>query len=483
VNGNLKFLVPPKLWCFFKQHKRYKIAVGGRGSGKSMTIAGLLLFNCSQFSKKICSMREFQSSIDDSSYALFVEQIDEIGIPGFDIKKTTIDHLSGGQFRFKGLSRSIQSIKSFHGFDIFHVEEGQFLSEESIRIIKPTLRKPGSEFWLVLNPGSSDDPVSHSFLNFCWDDLLKHGVYEDDMFLVVRMNYDDNPMFPAVLEEERKRDFLTLPRALYDHIWKGDFNDSIEDSLITKDWFDACIDAHKKLGFKPRGAIISAYDPADTGSDPKGFACRHGSVILEADITKEGDINTGCDWGIDLALDYKSDFFSWDAEVMGVGLKRQIASSFDNKPTVISMFRGSDSVDYPEAPVNFNLRVNSPIRDDKKNKDAFKNKRAQYYFEIRKRVYNTYKAVVFNEYIDPEEMISFSSDMTHLNKLRSELCRLPVKPNGSGMFELFTKKDMKSKFKLASPNLADSVMMTMRVPNVHKIHVTLPEPVKPVYLS
>ena len=54
--------------------------------------------------------------------------------------------------------------------------------------------------------------------------------------------------------------------------------------------------------------------------------------------------------------------------------------------------------------------------------------------------------------------------MKLIPKLRSELCRMPIKPNSNGLFELYTKKDMKNLFKFKSPNLADSVMMLMRVP-------------------
>ena len=66
------------------------------------------------------------------------------------------------------------------------------------------------------------------------------------------------------------------------------------------------------------------------------------------------------------------------------------------------------------------------------------------------------------DYHDPDTLISFSSDIAALKKLRAELCRMPIKPNGNGLFELYTKQDMKTKFKFASPNLGDCIMMLMR---------------------
>ena len=39
---------------------------------------------------------------------------------------------------------------------------------------------------------------------------------------------------------------------------------------------------------------------------------------------------------------------------------------------------------------------------------------------------------------------------------------MPIKPNGSGLLELYTKDQMRRMFKLASPNLSDVVMMSER---------------------
>lgn len=473
----LTFHVPAKLQPFLKIPKRYKIAVGGRGSGKSHTIANMLIYLAAQHSKKICSMREYQSSIEDSSYSLFVDQIDHIGVPDFKIQKNYIDHASGGGFRFKGLARSIQSVKSFHGFDIFHIEEAQFLSTESIQTLTPTLRAEGSEFWMAMNPGSSEDPVSRQFLNFCWDELQSNGYYEDDLHLIIMINYYDNPMFPSVLEQERCKDKINLAPALYEHIWLGQFNDSVENSLIQREWFDACVDAHVKLGIEPVGLQYSSHDPSDTGPDPKAFAHRHGILITDLQEMTTGNVNEGGHWATGLAAQHKADAFTWDCDGMGCGLAEQVSREFIGKAI---MFKGSEGVDNPDA--IFEPTNDRPVQDQKTNKQVLRNKRAQYYYELRKRIYDTYDAVVNGSYHDPTTLISFDSTLPLLSKLRSELCRLPVKPNGVGLFELYTKDEMKRKFKMASPNLADSVMMLMRTPifNLSPSNVVMPRPIRPM---
>jgi phage terminase large subunit len=56
---------------------------------------------------------------------------------------------------------------------------------------------------------------------------------------------------------------------------------------------------------------------------------------------------------------------------------------------------------------------------------------------------------------------------------------MPIKPNGNGMFELYTKQVMKDKFKVSSPNLGDSVMMLMRQPYIaEQISMARPKPIK-----
>jgi len=96
---------------------------------------------------------------------------------------------------------------------------------------------------------------------------------------------------------------------------------------------------------------------------------------------------------------------------------------------------------------------------------------------LRDRIYRTYLAVEKNEFHDPSKLISFSSNIGLLSKLRAELCRMPIKPNSDGKLELYTKQVMKSKFKIQSPNLADSVMMSMRViQNINNQHVHIPKP-------
>jgi phage terminase large subunit len=41
--------------------------------------------------------------------------------------------------------------------------------------------------------------------------------------MIVKMNYQDNPWFPAVLEEQRKHAQATMDDSTYRHVWEGDY--------------------------------------------------------------------------------------------------------------------------------------------------------------------------------------------------------------------------------------------------------------------
>ena len=474
--------IPAKLLPFVSKKKRYKVAFGGRGGSKSMSFADMLSMKAQTEGALVGCLREYQNSIEDSVFALLKEEIIKLKVPGFKNYNNKIEHTSGGGFRFRGLARSIDAIKSMFGFKYFWLEEGQFISEDSLRILTPTLREKDSELWISANPMSKADPFSQRFIEPYKKEIDKYGFYEDELHYIVKINHSDNPWFPPELEAERQNDYISLPRALYDHIWEGEYNDSVQNALINAKWFDACVDAHLILGFEPLGIRVSSHDPSDEGEDSKGYAFRHGSVVLQVEENVNGDINEGCDWATGLAINNVSDAFIWDCDGVGIGLNRQVSQALSGKNVRLVQYKGSETPEAPESiyePIDTEKSQILSAQNMKKNKEVFKNLRVQKYFELRNRIYRTYEAVVKKKYSDPENLISFSSGITELTKLRSELCRIPTKPNSNGMLDLYSKPEMKRKFKIASPNLADSVKMLWKTPKMVNIgNVVRPRPIR-----
>lgn len=454
---------PQKFERVLTSLKRFIVIIGGRGSAKSESMGRFATMKVQIEECDFLCGREFQSSIDDSVHKLLKGLIeDTLELEGFRVLEQKIECLTGGGMRFKGFARNSSAVKSAQGFKYSWIEEAQTLSKESIQDLTPTIRAAGSQLFFTANPKSSGDPFSKRFIVPYLKELIRDGFYEDDLHLIIVMNWRDNP-WHGELEAERVWDKANLPRAEYDHIWEGAFSDHVENSIIPAEWFDAAIDAHLKLGFKPKGEKVVAHDPSDKGPDDKGLAMRHGSVFLHVEAKAGLDVNEGADWAVDYAIEEQADIYVWDCDGLGASLRRQTLKSIKGKKMKHVEFRGGKGVDQPTTKYQ---KVDSHSNTKAKtNEQTFKNRRAQYYWMLRDRFYKTYEAVVKGVYHDPDELISLSSDITNMAALRAEVCRIPRKPNGAGLIQIMSKEEMaRQKPAIASPNMADSMMMTLATP-------------------
>lgn len=475
--------IAAKLERVLTSRKRFVGVFGGRGSGKSVQIHDIAIAGVKDLGDKVYCLREFQNSLEDSVHSLITKECERLGFEGFSTQNNIIFHESGGEFKFKGLARNPASIKSAHGFKRFIVEEAQTISDESLKHLTPTARNEAKaglpqkfnqeaeeekeddplenvQLFFIANLASSADPLSKKLVIPFLEHLERDGFYEDDLHLIVMMNYYDNPWFEdSGLEAERAHDEENLPAASYKHVWLGGFNDHVDNALIPSEWFNAAIDAHIKLGFPAQGALVAALDPSDQGADAKGYALRHGSVVKQVKEIDNCDAYQGCDIALGWAFADNADYFIWDADGLGATLRQHITNISAGKRANLQMFRGSEGVDNPDVMYSFDNK-GVPIRNPKTNKDTFRNKRSQYYWALRDRFYNTYRAVTRGEYVDPDTMISLdSSGIDNIDLLRSELCRIPLKDNNNGYIQIMSKLEMKA-IKIPSPNMADALMMS-----------------------
>ena len=458
-------------------NKRFIIVIGGRGSMKSVGVIDIMLAGIVDYWDNVCFLREYQESISEAVHALNKDEIERLGLTGFEIQENAIYHEGGGIAKYKGLSRNPASIKSAAGFRRFMTEEAATLSDDSITQLTPTARKKARfglpseiaqlvekedvlsnvQMFFVANPNSSEDPFSKRFIVPFLKHLEKDGYYEDDLHLIIKMNYMDNPWYMlSGLEQERVFDYENKSRAKYDHIWLGAFLDTVDNSIIEAEWFDACIDAHIKLGFEPKGQERIAYDPADSGDD-KAIAYQHGSVVLGCSSNSAGLIDTATDWALSHTARIKPDVFLWDADGIGLGLKRQINDALTGKKIKLIAFHGSGEKFDPKQPYD-SIEGDNWEGRPRNNEDMFTNLRAQCYWALRDRIFKTYLAVKKGRYYSPDELISFSSGISELTKLRAEVCRIPRKHVSSGRIQILDKASMK-KLGIASPNMADAIMM------------------------
>lgn len=243
ANGATLQIQTPR-WAidFVSKPARYRGAHGGRGSGKSHLVAEYLVERSAIERCDIVCVREVQKSLAQSVKKLLENKIQDLGVPHlFDVQRDQILSAHGGRIIFQGMqNHTAESIKSLEGYDIAWVEEAQTLSQLSLDLLRPTIRKPNSEIIFTWNPRNATDPV----------DVLLRSDEPPPNSIVVPVNYEDNPWFPDVLRDEMEYDKKRDPEK-FQHIWRGAYVKNSE-ARVFKNWkveeFEAPADAVHRFG-------------------------------------------------------------------------------------------------------------------------------------------------------------------------------------------------------------------------------------------
>jgi phage terminase large subunit len=205
---------------------RYKGAWGGRGSAKSHFYAGLWLEeNVARKLDFVC-LRETLKSLEFSVKKLLELKVETHNAGAyFEIQDRRILSKHGGVTIFEGMqNHTADSIKSLEGFDRAWFEEAQNASDNSLTLLRPTIRKPESELWFSWNPRFSTDPI----------DVLLRGAKPPPGAIVVKANYTDNPFLPKVLRDEMEYDRARDPDK-YAHVWLGEYQRNSE-ARVFRNW-------------------------------------------------------------------------------------------------------------------------------------------------------------------------------------------------------------------------------------------------------
>lgn len=208
------------------QPARYKGLFGGRGSAKSHCFAGLVVLRCAERPGfRVVCVREVQRSIADSVKMLIEDKIEAYGLSAFfTITEAEIRGLNGSRIIFRGMqNHTAASIKSLEGFDVAWIEEAQTISQKSLDLLTPTIRKTGSEIWASWNPENENDPI---------DQMLRAA--PPDGAIVRRVNWDSNPWFPDELRADMQRDKERDPDK-YAHVWGGEYR-GLSEARVFRNW-------------------------------------------------------------------------------------------------------------------------------------------------------------------------------------------------------------------------------------------------------
>lgn len=248
----------PKL-SVLREHHRFYLIHGGRGSGKSTSVAKWLLQKMTKESHTLLCTREIQNSLSESSYQMLVDMIEYQQLNGWTVQKEKIYHENGSKIIFHGLrdTTAANSLKSIVNVSLVWVEEAQSLSANSLRLLLPTIREEGAEFYFTYNPETEEDAV----------EIIKT---RKDV-LDIEVNWYDNPFFPQQLMDELEADFAENPDEA-EHIWNGKYRKQADNAVMSR----VAVHEAMEREVDTDGDNQIAVDVARYGSDSSIISMRKG---------------------------------------------------------------------------------------------------------------------------------------------------------------------------------------------------------------
>ena len=432
----------PNLIDFWLQPGRNKILYGGRASSKSWDAAGFAIWLAQRFQVKFLCTRQFQNRIEDSVYTLLKNQISRFGLNhAFKITNNRIlNPFTGSEFVFYGLWRHIEEIKSMENVDVCWIEEAHSLTPRQFEILEPTIRKQGSQFWVIFNPAILTDFVYQRFV-----------VKPPPNTITRKINYTENPFLSdtvldvinAMKEEDPEN---------FEHIYLGVPKNDDESAIIKRSWLNAAVDAHLKLELEPMGAKRIGFDVADAGGDKCVNIYAHGFLAIEQEAWKanEDELMKSCRKTYSNAKRLGASVV-YDATGVGAfcGSKfEEINEEEQGKNIEYKKFQAGGGVIDPE----------KEYAEKMENKDMFSNLKAQSWWGVADRLRNTWDAVTNGTEYPPEELICISSEMEDLEPLLTELATPKKDYDKLGRVMVESKKDLEKR-EVSSPDRADAFIM------------------------
>lgn len=258
------------LKTFWTTPSRLKILYGGRASGKSFGAAKHVMMASRVVKLNILCLRQLQNSIRQSIYTLIKDLIYQEGYQKeftFTLSEIRHNH-TGSIFKFMGISRNVDEIKSTENIDICYIEEAHSLTKEQWDIINPTIRKEHSEIIILFNPQHRSDFVFQNFVE-----------HPKENSIVRKINYDENPFISdtikAVIEEEKENDYDE-----YLHIYEGVPREGDDRALFAYSDIESAMDGDF-VGVDDTGVETMAIDVARYGRDSSVISKRKGFKIYD----------------------------------------------------------------------------------------------------------------------------------------------------------------------------------------------------------
>ena len=400
--------IPDKLIPMITDFNQYGyfLLEGGRGGGKSQSIARIILWLSEQRKIRIVCGREQQNTINESVKTILSDLISQYNL-NFTVKEKEITHnITGSTFLFKGFREQGRvNIKGLEGTDVLWIDEAEAIKKSTMDVLIPTIRKVNSKVIFSMNRFLRNDPV----YEFC------NG---DKDCLHIKINFYDNKHCQEKLKNEARK-CKEKSEKDYQHIWEGNPLDQSNDFLFAASKLD---EANKLILTEEniKKNKVLAIDLAGSGGDLNvaKLIVQRNSVGWHDYITnKWSDADTDITKGKILNLNslYKPDILVIDGDGVGYSIAVSLKNSLDN----VVIFRGAGKV--------------------KNMLSSAKNARAEGYLTLKEFVQNGWLRI---------------NDAETLRQL--EYIKIVYKPDGKILIQ---SKDEMRKENGESPDYADSLMM------------------------
>jgi len=402
----------PNLKDFWKTPARVKVLYGGRSSSKTWDAAGMAVFLAQRYHVKFLCTRQFQNRITDSVYTVIKHQIERFGLSKqFKITNNSIININtGSEFIFYGLWRNIDEIKSLEGVDVCWIEEAHNLSKEQWEILEPTIRKDGSEFWIIFNPQIRTDFVYKNFI-----------LNTPDYAITRKINYDENPFLSETMMQLIESKKLENEDD-YRHIYLGEPRNDNVNSLFDYKTIDRAMNRNADTS----GSTILGVDVARFGDDSTVIVTRQGLQVTDIEMRQQLSTTETASWVANKTNSIQSDGTIIDTIGVGAGVYDQLTQ------------QGFYCIEG-----NFGYAA-----DDK---NRFINKRAECYFRL-------------------SEALKKGLALPQDDALVEELVSVTYEYNEAGKIKITSKDKIKENLG-RSPDKADALALTFFT-TVHKQYTT-----------
>lgn len=308
----------PKIFGSLREKKRYKIYYGGRGGGKSESIARQLLLDGIEKPLNILCCREFMRSIKDSVHALIASIINENQTLSnfYEVLNTEIRGKNGTVFLFYGVRNNIANIKSINNIGKCWVEEAETVSSYSWDTLIPSIRGDDSEIIISFNPDSDDSPT-----------YLRFVVNPPEDSIVQKITYRDNPFFPDVLRKEMEEMKKKDPEK-YEWIWEGNCKPAVQGAVFEKQLQKAYDEGrvNDKVEYDPSVPVNTYWDLGKRDSTAIWF-CQYVGMqwrIINHYACNFQELEHYTDYIQSLPYKYGAHFLPHDARQNRLGMQRTV---------------------------------------------------------------------------------------------------------------------------------------------------------------